>query len=246
MALYAIGDLHLCFQTPTKSMDSMGPVWVGHEEKFRKICAGTLTKNDTLVLCGDHSWGRKLSECELDLQYIESLPGRKILLRGNHDMFWEVNKTPKLNEQYAGKLLFLQNNYYAYEEYALVGTKGFTFEGPFYLNRQGHVVGYDEVAAEHAEKLVQRECERLKLSFQMAVQDGYSKFIMFLHYPPTNIMEKESCFTWLAEKYHVEHVIYAHCHGQERFQDSIQGTFHGVQYDLVSGDYRKWQPLRVL
>ena len=69
---------------------------------------------------------------------------------------------------------------------------------------------------------------------------------MFLHYPPTNVLEKESCFTRLAEKYHVEQVIYAHCHGEARFHDSIQGTFHGIDYSLVSGDYLRWRPKRIL
>jgi len=246
MALYAIGDLHLCAQTPDKSMDVMGRVWVGHEEKFRANCAAALSNADTLVLCGDHSWGRKLADCMEDLAYIEALPGRKILLRGNHDMFWDAKKTERLNQQFEGRLHFLQNNYYTYEDYALVGTKGYTFEGPFYLDRHGRIRGWDEEAAARAEKLVEREYERLKISFESAARDGYQKFIMFLHYPPTNVFEKESCFTRLAEKYHVEQVIYAHCHGEARFHDSIQGTFHGIDYSLVSGDYLRWHAKRIL
>lgn len=164
MALYAIGDLHLCAQTPDKSMDVMGRVWVGHEEKFRANCAAALSNADTLVLCGDHSWGRKLADCMEDLAYIEALPGRKILLRGNHDMFWDAKKTERLNQQFEGRLHFLQNNYYTYEDYALVGTKSYTFEGPFYLDRHGRIRGWDEEAAARAEKLVEREYERLKIS----------------------------------------------------------------------------------
>ena len=75
--------------------------------------------------------------------------------------------------------------------------------------------------------------------------DGYSRFIMFLHYPPTNIMEKESAFTQIAEKYGAEQVIYAHCHGEERFYDSIRGEFHGVRYSLASGDFLRWMPMKV-
>lgn len=104
---------------------------------FRNYCGEMIRPEDTLVLVGDHSWGKNLDECEKDLQYIMALPGRKILLRGNHDMFWDAKKTRALNERFAGKLFFLQNNYFPYGEYAIVGTKGFTFEGPFYLNRRG-------------------------------------------------------------------------------------------------------------
>ncbi len=104
---------------------------------FRNYCGEMIRPEDTLVLVGDHSWGKNLDECEKDLQYIMALLGRKILLRGNHDMFWDAKKTRALNERFAGKLFFLQNNYFPYGEYAIVGTKGFTFEGPFYLNRRG-------------------------------------------------------------------------------------------------------------
>ena len=137
--------------------------------------------DDTLVLVGDHSWGRNLDACVQDLQFIAELPGRKILLRGNHDMFWDAKKTQMLNERYAGKLLFLQENFYPYEDYALVGTKGFCFEGPFYLNRRGQIVGWDEEKAEHAKKLVDRELERLRISFETARAAGYRRYILFLH-----------------------------------------------------------------
>ena len=83
-------------------------VWKNHEETFKKNCEALLTENDTLLLLGDHSWGRSLGESEEDLRYIAALPGRKILLRGNHDMFWDANKTARLNELYLGRLSFLQ------------------------------------------------------------------------------------------------------------------------------------------
>ena len=247
MSLYAIGDLHLHFQSPLKAKAQMRErVWRDHEEKFRKNCAALLREEDTLVLVGDHSWGRSLAECEEDFRYIAALPGRKILIRGNHDMFWDANKTDRLNESFSGNLSFLQNNYYAYRDYALVGTKGYTFEGPFYLDRRGRVVGWDEKAEEHAKKLVERETERLQASFEAARADGFRKYVMFLHYPPTNILEEDSAFTALAEEYGAEHVIYAHCHGETRFHDSIEGEKNGILYRLASGDYLRWKPLKLL
>ena len=247
MSLYAIGDLHLHFQSPLKAKAQMKErVWKDHEEKFKKNCAALLGEEDTLVLVGDHSWGRSLAECEEDFRYIAELPGRKILIRGNHDMFWDANKTGRLNESFAGRLAFLQNNYYAYRDYALVGTKGHTFEGPFYLDRRGRIIGWDEKAEEQAKKLVERETERLRASFEAARADGYRKYVMFLHYPPTNILEEESAFTAMAEEYGAEQVIYAHCHGETRFHDSIEGEKNGIRYSLVSGDYRRWVPLKLL
>ena len=247
MSLYAIGDLHLHFQAELKARGQLTErVWRDHESKFRRNCARLVRPGDTLVLVGDHSWGRNLNECEQDLQYIMDLPGRKILLRGNHDMFWDAKKTAALNARFAGWLNFLQNNYYSYRDYALVGTKGFTFEGPFYLNARRQVTGWDKKAEAHARDLVERESERLRASFEAAKADGYRRFIMFLHYPPTNILERDSAFTEMAEEYGVEQVIYAHCHGERRFHDSILGRKNGIDYRLVSGDYLRWQPVKVL
>ncbi len=245
MSLYALGDLHLSFQA-NKPMDKFGPLWKHHVEKISKHCTKLIQPEDTLVLTGDHSWGRNLSECEQDFAFIEALPGRKILLRGNHDMFWDAKKTEALNKQFEGRFTFLQNNFATYEDYALVGTKGYTFEGPFMVNGRGQIVDWDEKAEAHARKLVEREAERLRSSFQQAKDAGYTKFIMFLHYPPTNILEQESVFTKMAEEYGAEQVVYSHCHGESRFHDSIQGEFHGIRYHLVSGDYLRFKPVRIL
>ena len=245
MSLYAIGDLHLSF-TVDKPMSIYGREWENHVAKIEKNWKKRIREQDTVVLTGDHSWGRNMDECRADLDFIASLPGQKILLRGNHDMFWDAKKTERLNREYQGRLLFLQNNYYAYEDYALVGTKGYTFEGPFYLERRGRIVGWDEEKEAHAEKLIDREIARLQQSFDAASADGYRKFVMFLHYPPTSVIEKESAFTRMAEQYHAEHVVYSHCHGESRYHDSIRGEYHGINYHLVSGDFLKFRPERIL
>ncbi len=246
MSLYAIGDLHLHFQSEPKPNQLTDRLWRDHETKLRKQCAKMLRPEDTLVLLGDHSWGRNLSESEQDLEYIANLPGRKILLRGNHDAFWPANQTKKLNERYAGRLSFLQGNYYPYRDYALVGTKGFCFEGPYYLNAYRQVVGWDEEKAEHAKKIVDRELGRLRESFEAARADGFRNYIMFLHYPPTNLLERDSGFTRMAEEYGAERVIYAHLHGQSKFRLSVLGEFHGVGYSLAAGDYLRWKPLKIM
>lgn len=245
MALYALGDLHLSFQTD-KSMDCFGKVWKHHERKIEKYVNQIVKPQDTLVLTGDHSWGRRLEDCREDLAFIERLPGRKILLRGNHDMFWDAGKTKRLNEAYQGSLFFLQNNFAVYQDYALVGTKGFTFEGPYYLDRRGRITGWDEEKEAHARKLVRREIKRLEDSFRQAREAGYRKFIMFLHYPPTSIIEQTSPFTEIAQEYGAEAVVYSHCHGESRFGDSIRGRFQGIRYMLVSGDYLDFHPAQVL
>lgn len=231
MALYTIGDLHLAL-TVDKPMEVFGREWKNHVTKIEKNWRKKIREEDTIVLTGDHSWGRNLKESEADLQFIMNLPGRKILLRGNHDMFWDVKKTKKLNEKFAGRLYFLQNNYYTYEDYALIGTKGYCYEG--------------KDTIEHFEKIVNREMERLRISFECARNDGYKKYIMFLHYPPTSIGEMESGFTKMAEEYGAEKVIYSHCHGKERYNDSFQGMVNQTEYLLVSSDFLKFKPIKIL
>ena len=231
MALYAMGDLHLSLGTD-KPMDIFGDVWKNHTEKIRKNWKKRIKEQDTVVVAGDHSWGRNLEECYEDLEYICSLPGRKILLRGNHDMFWEAKKTARLAALYEGRLSFLQNNYFSYGEYALVGTKGYCYEG--------------KDSYEHFEKVRDRELERLRVSFETAKGDGYKKFLMFLHFPPTSIGGMESGFTKMAEEYGASKVIYAHCHGKDRYQDSFLGMVNGIEYKLVSADYLKFKPERIL
>lgn len=245
MALYALGDMHLAFQSD-KSMDIFGKVWKKHEEKIEKNCRKMIRPEDTLVITGDHSWGRKLAEAREDLAFIANLSGEKILLRGNHDMFWDAKKTEALNKEFEPQLHFLQNNFYTYKDYALVGTKGFTFEGPFWVNALGQIIDWKEEDEKHAQKLVQREAERLRVSFEAAKAAGYRKFVMFLHYPPTSVIEEESVFTKMAEEYGAEHVVYSHCHGEPRFGDSIRGEFHGIKYHLVSGDYLNFKPEKIL
>ena len=247
MSLWAIGDLHLHYQSELRAPGQLtGRVWKDHERRFRENCLKYVRPEDTLLLVGDHSWGRSLDECAEDLEYIMALPGRKILLRGNHDMFWDARKTRQLNERFEGKLSFLQNNFYPYGDFALVGTKGYTFEGPFYLDHRGRLTGWDREAADHAERLVAREVDRLRASFEAAKAAGFEKFIMFLHYPPTNILQKQSAFTDMAEAYGARQVIYAHCHGESRFHDSIQGRLNGIDYKLVSGDFLRWMPEKIL
>ena len=286
MALWAMGDFHLAFSVD-KPMEVFDPIWKNHEKKIQKYVTKCVKDTDTIVITGDHSWGRNLEECETDLKFIEELPGRKILLRGNHDMFWDAKKTQKLNNLFQGKLELLQNNFYNYQDYALVGTKGYCYEGKDSIEHflklrtreidrlrvsfndsfegrlqflQNNYYNYGDYALvgtkgycyegkdsiEHFLKIREREGERLRISFDKAKADGYSKFIMFLHYPPTTIGEQESPFTQMAEEYGAAQVIYSHCHGRERYDDSFKGEVNGIMYRLVSSDYLKFRPERIL
>ena len=162
MSLYAIGDLHLGFQSD-KSMEVFGEEWTNHSDKIKRNWMDTVKENDTVVVTGDHSWGKKLEDSMKDLEFIAALPGRKILLRGNHDRFWnKTNKTEKLNELFADKLFFLQDNFYEYtdekggKKYALIGSKGFSTDNYCFL------------AADKIEKRFDNECKRMTKSYEAA------------------------------------------------------------------------------
>ncbi|MDO4459496.1 MAG: metallophosphoesterase [Clostridia bacterium] len=230
MALWAIGDLHLTFAV-NKPMTDIGPEWKHHVKKIQKNFEKKIRPDDTVVIVGDLSWGRNLEQCKPDFDFLESLPGRKILVRGNHDMYWDAKKTERLNEHFRGRLEFLQNNFCTYGDYALVGTKGYCFE--------------NKDSWEHHLKIVEREAERLRVSFESAKQAGYNKFICFLHYPPTTIGYLESPFTQIAEEYGAEQLVYAHCHGWRRWNDSLLGTHRNIKYSLVSGDSLNFKPKKI-
>ena len=120
----------------------------------------------------------------------------------------------------------------SYGDYALVGTKGYCYEG--------------KDSIEHFLKIRDREIARLKDSFEQAKAAGFKKFIMFLHYPPTSIGEQESPFTKMAKDYGASKVIYSHCHGKDRYDDSFKGWVDGIEYKLVSGDYLGFKPEKIL
>jgi len=244
LALFVIGDLHLSI-AGGKKMDIFDPIWIDHEKKLKENISALVKPEDTLVLNGDHTWGGHLSTCMPDLMWIiNELPGHKVMLRGNHDIFWNAKKTNRLNRDFKGQLFFLQNNFYPYGDYALVGSKGYCYE-PW---------DRDPNAKNRAAKRYEREVARVEKGFEAARESGYKKFILFLHYPPTEIASSEneyggryeSCFTRLAKEYGTEQVIYSHLHGKDRFGDSLQGVHDGILYRLVSADFLNFVPVQLL
>ena len=173
MALYTIGDLHLSLGS-NKPMDIFGDRWQNYVEKIR-LGFSALTEDDTTVLCGDLSWGMSLEESLLDFRFIHALPGRKIILKGNHDYWW--NTASKMQRFFADNGLdsieILHNNCLFYNETALCGTRGWFYE----LDNEGT----------HNGKMLAREAGRLETSLKAA---GDEEKICFLHYPPLRSEER--------------------------------------------------------
>lgn len=223
MALYTIGDTHLSLGSD-KPMDVFGGAWEGYVEKLAQGLS-VLRPEDTLVIAGDISWGMSLEESEADFAWLDALPGRKILMKGNHDYWW--NTAAKMNRFFAengfSTLQILHNNCYEYGDYALCGTRGWF---------------YEETGDQ---KVFKRELIRLEASLKAA---GERPKLCFLHYPP--LYQGYSCpeIIALLEQYGVERCYYGHLHGGSH-RLAVEGAQGGVEYHLVSADYVGFRPQKI-
>lgn len=229
MALYTISDLHLGFNVE-KPMDIFGDKWKNHSEKIRENWINKITDEDMVLIAGDISWSLKEQDSKYDLDWINELPGKKIISKGNHDYWW--GSISKLNAMYENTK-FLQNNFYVYEDYAICGTRGWMCPaGDKYTTKD--------------EKIYNREQIRLRLSLEAAKKKGFEKIIVMLHYPPTNEKFEESEFTKIIKEYAVERVIYGHLHGPVLLGNVLNGYLDGIEYILSSSDYIDFNPRRIL
>lgn len=228
MALYAIGDLHLCLGAP-KPMDVFGGVWNGYMEKLRDGLS-VIQPEDTTVLLGDLSWALSLSEARADFAWIGEIPGKKIILKGNHDYWWStVSKFQAFcKENGFSDLYILHNNCYRYENIAICGTRGWFFE--------------EERSGQQDEKVYKRELIRLETSLKAA---GELEKYVFLHYPPRYKGYLCEGILELLEKYAVRRCYYGHLHGGSH-KLACEGIWNGTEFRLVSADFLNFRPYQVI
>lgn len=227
MSLYTIGDLHLSFGCD-KPMDIFKG-WEDYVERIEHHWQSTIKPEDTVVIVGDISWGMNLEQAKEDFAFIHRLNGNKIILKGNHD-YWFVTKTKVdnfLKNNGFDSIQILFNNAYAYEKYAICGTRG-------WINEQGEQVD---------KKVLLREAGRLRTSLECGKAMGLEP-IVFLHYPPVyNTIECPEMLEVLNE-YHIKECYYGHIHGSG-FYYAIDGIYKQIKYRLVSCDYTQFQPVKV-
>ena len=228
MALYAIGDLHLCLGAP-KPMDVFGGAWVGYMDKLKAGMSG-ITPEDTTVLCGDLSWALGLEESGEDFAWINEIPGRKIILKGNHDYWWSTaNKFYQFCKVKGFENMhILNNNCYMYGDTAICGTRGWFFE--------------EERHGQHDAKVFNRELMRLEASLKAA---GNREKIVFLHYPPRYRGYTCGPIIELMHRYGVRRCFYGHLHGDSH-KLAMEGLWDGIEYRLVAADYIGFQPVTVI
>lgn len=232
MSIYTIADLHLS-KGVDKPMDVFGGRWENYMERLAENWINAIQEDDTVVIGGDISWGMTNEEALPDLKFLHELPGQKILLRGNHDYWWQTTK--KLNELFEqnelSSLSILYNNAICCEDVVICGTKG-------YLNDSGE-------SSEQNAKLFDREVARMELSLKDAEKrfPGKEK-IAFLHYPPLL-----SDFAYLAMldvlfKYKVTRCYYGHLHGAGH-RAGYKGDYYGIELILTAADFVDFTPVFV-
>jgi len=228
MSLYAIGDLHLSLGTE-KPMDVFGGRW---ENYVSKILDGfsELTDEDVTVLCGDLTWGMTIDEALEDFLFIERLPGRKIILKGNHDYWWTTaSKAHKFFDEHNIKTIdILHNNSFEYEDVSICGTRGWFFE--------------ESKNDEHDKKIMNRECMRLEASLKSA---GDRRKFVFLHYPPKYMGYECPEILELLKTYGVEKCLYGHIHSAGCAY-AFNGMLSGTEHTLVSADHLHFKPKKLI
>lgn len=227
MALYAIGDLHLCLGAP-KPMDIFGGAWLGYMDKLKEGLS-CITADDTTVLLGDLSWALSLDEARDDFAWINDIPGKKIILKGNHDYWWSTaSKFYKFcADNNFSDMWVLNNNHYEYNGYAICGTRGWFFE--------------EERSGAHDEKVFKRELLRLESSLKSA---GELPKMVFLHYPPRYKGYTCDEILELLNRYDVRCCFYGHLHGASHGL-AMEGQWDGVEYKLVAADKLNFMPHRI-
>ena len=233
MNIYAIADLHLSFRNP-KPMDIFGNNWGNHEEKIKKDWESKVKEDDLVLLPGDFSWETYLEETYDDFSFLNNLPGKKLLLKGNHDYWWTTITSMRkyLKENNFENIDFIYNNSYEYDGYVITGTKGWS------LNSDDN-------------KIFNREVARLKISLENGIKTfgNDKKIITCMHYPPITkhtIEKKEKWdFVDLMKEYKVERCLYGHLHSDSH-KEAIEGNIDGINFELVSADYLKFNLKKIV
>ena len=228
MALFVLGDTHLSLGA-SKPMDIF-PGWNDYVERLEKNWRKLIKPEDTIVLAGDISWAMRLTDTRKDFEFLQSLPGQKIIMKGNHDYWW--NTYAKMNrfleENGFDSIKILHNNHFAYDKYGICGTRGWINDN-----------------SEPADaKVLAREAGRLETSLCSAEAAGLEP-IVFLHYPPIYGTEYNYDILDVMYRHNIKKCYYGHVHGRAH-QYAVCGERDGIDFRLVSADYVQFCPVRIL
>ncbi len=224
MSIFAIGDTHLSLNSDKPMNIFKG--WDDYVERLSANWQAVVEPKDTVVVMGDVSWAMSLSEAQKDFTFLNELPGQKIILKGNHDYWWNTRRKMEdfFVENGFSTLHILHNNAFLVDGFSICGTRGWF---------------YDDTQSE-PEKVLLREVQRLKTSIDAGRALG-GEPIVFLHYPPITLQQRCKPILDLLEQEKIERCFYAHLHGSAAYS-SYRGEFQGTHFELLSGDFLKFCP----
>ncbi len=228
MAIYAIADLHLSLGT-NKPMDVFSG-WDNYVERLKNNWCKIVNEEDTVVIAGDISWAMKLEETETDFRFIHSLPGKKLLIKGNHDYWFStMNKMNNyLFEKEFDSIRIIHNSFEAVGELGICGTRGWVYNGTDC----------------ESEKIVKREANRLKVSIEEAIKAGKEPLV-FLHYPPVYDIYVCDEIMEILKQFDIKDCFFGHIHGKEASKKVILGDYEGIKMRLIACDYLDFMPYLV-
>ncbi len=248
MSIWAIADLHLSFGVPGKEMDVFGERWVNHTQRVEQHWRAKVKPDDLVLLAGDISWAKKIEDAAPDLEWIHNLPGTKVMIRGNHDYWWESLK--KIRALMPPSIHVVQNNAFNWNDVSVAGcrmwdTNEFNYD-PYVAFVKTNVTTKpftDNDHVEEAEKIFERDLLRLEMSLKCLDQKARIKIAM-IHYPPIGPDLKPSRVSTLLSKYNVNVCVFGHIHNV-KLGSLPMGTADGVTYYLTACDYINCDPLLV-
>ena len=245
MSIWAIGDLHLSFGTPDKSMDFFGEDWNNHAEKIELSWRSHIKEEDLVLIPGDISWAMRPEQAKPDLEWIARLPGTKVMISGNHDYWWP--SPSKLKQLLPPTLHAIHNDVFRWNDVEVAGARlwdsDFSF-GPFINFRENaRAKPTEEKTAIDDTKIWNREILRLEMSLKHFSNEPTRKLVM-THYPPCDAEMHATEATTLLEKYKVSTCVFGHLHSIRKGSLPF-GEARGVRYYLTSCDYLAFNPLLV-
>ena len=220
MSIFAIADLHLSGDPPFKPMDRFSPAWTHHWDKIRTHWQNSVNPEDTVLIAGDTSWASKWQDALHDLSSIAELPGRKVIVRGNHDYWWGT--VGKMSREISNAFFFLQNNYYLAEGWAICGSRGWiTADDPLFRPEDAPIY--------------QHEVARIRTSLLAAQTANHRRVLLMMHYPPVYQLDNNNGFTDLIREFSIEICVFGHIHGDGAHM-APQGDLKGAACHLVACD----------
>lgn len=250
MRIWAIGDLHLSFGVQNKSMDVFGPRWKDHAERIASHWKATVHPEDLVLIPGDISWAMRIEEAAQDLNWIDQLPGTKVMIKGNHDYWWGSLK--KLATILPPSIHLIQNNVFVWKDAAIGGARlwdtpeyGFGKYIEFQENPRERSITQEEIAQEElSQKLFDRELERLKMSLK-AMPPLAKVRIAMTHYPPIGADLQPSRASQILEQHQIQVCVFGHLHNIKA-DIPLFGERNGIRYLLAAADYIHFQPIAVI